>query len=400
MPGDDPPRRPRSKASSSRSADAPGMPASECGGSTTAAAASRLATAPRKSIKAGGKSQRKSKSRSKAQKGGEDKKGVDAPITPVPSRPPDSWFRSLLRCGCSGVACCPARDREQILAPTGQAVRDKEKQRKKEARASSRKALARPTNGDSAALETTADDGGPNSEYDDYTTETDYSRQSTVRSDAESSCGMESGRASRDSRQCGAGAVGNQVRVLNLADLQGNEMLPAMLRDGGGRGDLSARSGRSQRSEARSCRSEAQSVRSAASVSVKRYMGHLSEKMSKDEVKKMVKEFTRQMVKGREMGVLRADGAPKLVNCSLSRSLDVFRIKSGEQVQKVQLVDVCRVIYGDPEELSDLETPLDHTCSTLELQSNECISFKFPDQKAAELFTMCMSIFIDGQKPA
>merc|ERR1712217_676988 len=137
---------------------------------------------------------------------------------------------------------------------------------------------------------------------------------------------------------------------------------------------------------------------SVASVSIRQYMGYLSEQRSPAEVKKMVKDFVRQMVKGREMGVLRADGAVKPVLCGLTRSLDVFRIKSGSETRKVALSEVDRVVHGSPEDLSDLETPLDDLCSTLELDTAECISFKFAERKGAELFTLCMQLFIDGQK--
>merc|ERR1740130_115502 len=159
---------------------------------------------------------------------------------------------------------------------------------------------------------------------------------------------------------------------------------------------MSARSGRSCRSAAQS--EGGRSCRSVASTSVKKYMGYLSEPKSPAEVKKMVKDFVRQMVKGRDMGVLRADGALKPVLCRLSRELDVIKIKAGDQPRKVPLAEVERVVHGS-EELSDLETPLDELCATLELSGDgECISFKFPERKAAELFTLCLQLFIDGQK--
>lgn len=218
----------------------------------------------------------------------------------------------------------------------------------------------------------------------------------------------------------GADGAQDEVRVMNLADLRG-QALPheptAQPRRGahGGRagaeeeeapgaeGSLSARSGRSEGAKsARSCRSEDArsevSCRSVASVSVRKYLGYLSEAKSPAEVKKLVKDFVRQMVKGREMGVLRADGVVRPVLCGLTRSLDVFRIKSGGETRKVRLAEVERVVHGDAQELSDLETPLDDACATLELESAECISFKFAERKAAELFTLCMQLFIDGQK--
>lgn len=111
----------------------------------------------------------------------------------------------------------------------------------------------------------------------------------------------------------------------------------------------------------------------------------------------MVKDFVRQMVKGREMAVLRSDGATKQVVCGLSRDLDTFKMKAGEQTKKVRLSEVLRIVHGT-EGLADLETPLDANCSTLELESSECISFQFAAQEAAELFTLCMQMFVDGLK--
>merc|ERR1712216_299936 len=104
--------------------------------------------------------------------------------------------------------------------------------------------------------------------------------------------------------------------------------------------------------------------RSVASISIKKYMGYLSEKRSTAEVKKMVKDFVRGMVKGREMGVLCADGTMKPVLCGLARTLDVFKIKAGDQTRKVRLAEVMRTVHGAPDDLSDLETPLDENCAT------------------------------------
>merc|ERR1712151_182994 len=133
----------------------------------------------------------------------------------------------------------------------------------------------------------------------------------------------------------------------NLADLRGG--LPAELQQKHKGGDDDPPSARSHRSEGgrsarshRSCRSEggqSEGGQSVASVSIRKYMGYMSEPKSPAEVKKMVKEFVRQMVKGREMSVLRADGALKPVLCGLMRSLDIFRIKSGSETRKVRLAD-------------------------------------------------------------
>jgi hypothetical protein len=265
--------------------------------------------------------------------------------------------------------------------------------------------------GETALPDAACEDGDSGDTCTSYGTESVCSRASSARSagsvaESESEAGDRSGRRSRGANRSSkkpAPSTDSGVRVLNLADIKGQE-LPSVVTQQGkpNRGDTSARS--ETRSEggrsARSCRSDAQSEggRSVASVSVKKYMGYLSEPKSPAEVKKMVKDFVRQMVKGRDMGVLRADGAVKPVLCRLSRELDVLKIKAGDQTRKVPLAEVERVVFG-AEELSDLETPLDECCSTLELSvDGECISFKFPERKASELFTLCMQLFIDGQK--
>lgn len=206
--------------------------------------------------------------------------------------------------------------------------------------------------------------------------------------------------------ECGGGAGG--IKVLNLADLRGQE-LPADLVQAGGKqvsgskgaadDDAQSEAGQSERSARSAAQSEGgQSIKSCASVSVRKYMGYLSEPKSPAEVKKLVKDFVRQMVKGRDLGVLCADGALKPVVCSISRKLDTFKIKSGDQTRRVPLSSVENILHGNPEELNDLQTPLDDACSTMEIENGDCISFKFAERKAAELFTLCMQLFVDGQK--
>eukprot|EP00439_Symbiodinium_sp_Y106_P086841 s66_g36.t1 len=127
-----------------------------------------------------------------------------------------------------------------------------------------------------------------------------------------------------------------------------------------------------------------------------RYSDQLSgPKKSSAEIKKMVKEFVREMVKGKEMNVLRVDGSLMEVKCGLTRTLDALKIKSGGETRNLRLGDVEKVLHGAPDELNDLSTPLDDACATL-LLPEECISFKFVDAKKAELFTLCMNLFIDG----
>lgn len=328
-----------------------------------------------------------------------------------------STFQHLLgiRC-CSEVSWCSNRD---SIDAKGRHHGKKESRKGRSRSSTQTSLLEAPSHyNDHDCMNGNDDDGDMSARSGmSYASESQYSVASTY-SRAESSRGRSSRREHSDARYNegsrrnrddhdrrtpsagGSRDTGDAVRVLNLADLQGQKLPVNGI---GGlddqSGNMSARSGRSCRSETRSEGGQsACSGRSVASISVKKYMGYLSEPLSSGEVKKKVKDFVRQMVKGREMSVLRADGALKPVLCALTRSLDVFKIKSGDQVRKLPLTEVERSIHGAPEELSDLETPLDETCATLELATAECISFKFAERRAAELFTLCLQLFIDGQK--
>jgi len=355
------------------------------------------------------------------------------------------WLSRLLGnriCGCSQVSICATNDK---VDPRDARSRRAEKEKAaKEARRRHRNRdpddVDAPRNGCDVEERQKAEGVGPleSTAEDDGMSErlSDRSYTESCVSDTESCRSGRSGKSARSARSvrsarpakpepprqqpkpsASAESSGvpapNGVKVVSLADLRGQGLPDAL----GGAVNIPAlpkprqqdddeeppQSARSGRSEARSVRSEAQSeggcsVKSTASVSIKKYMGYLSERKSPAEVKKMVKEFVRQMVKGREMGVLCADGTLKPVMCGLTRSLDTFKIKSGEQTRKVKLSEVERIVFGNPEDLNDLETPLDETCSTMELESSECISFKFAERKAAELFTLCMQLFTDGQR--
>lgn len=189
-------------------------------------------------------------------------------------------------------------------------------------------------------------------------------------------------------------------KIANLGDLRGGKAekyLSSGVDEEQG-GFTASSDARSVRSYAASESGKSMGGQSVASTSVRQYMGYLSQPKSAKEVKQEVKNFVREMVKGREMGVLRADGAVKPVTCGLSRAIDVFKIKSGDQLRKVEMKELLRVVCGVAEDLDDLETTLDEKCATLEFQSGECISFKFAERKKVEIFTMCMQMLADGQR--
>lgn len=198
------------------------------------------------------------------------------------------------------------------------------------------------------------------------------------------------------------------VKVMNLADLPSGSKFPSPGVDDE-EGGFTARTGASFASRAPrrnpydddDCQSVGgQSMASVKSVAVQKYSDIISgPKKSSAEMKQLVKDFVKEMVKGKELKVIRADGQLKGVMCGVARALDTFKIKAGNQVRKIPLRTIDRVLLGDAsEELDDLETPLDEKCSTLELDSGECISFKFPNTKKAEEFTLCLTMFTDNQK--
>jgi len=331
--------------------------------------------------------------------------------------PPRSWFGRAISglFFCSEVSCC--RPQEKVLSDKARKERDRDREKKKKRFDRDRDDEATPRQGRLASR-----NDSPNGKASE-----DSGSAGSARSCAQSTAGTERSYKSGASRSTRGGGGGRDrdrekdrnrerdrdyrdrdrdparsgekaapVQVLSLADIRGQKLPANLGAQDDNDGSMSARSGRSCRSAAQS--EGGRSCRSVASTSVKKYMSYLSEPKSPAEVKKMVKDFVREMVKGREMGVLRADGILKPVVCGLSRSLDVFRIKSGDQVRKVKLAEVERIVQGAPDDLADLETPLDDTCATLELDSAECISFKFAEKKKAELFSLCMNLFIDGQK--
>jgi len=201
------------------------------------------------------------------------------------------------------------------------------------------------------------------------------------------------------------------TKVMNLSDLPPGAKFPSPGVDDE-EGGFTARTGASFRSARGPRRNpyddDGESVagqsefgmKSVASTSVKQYANIMSgPKKSSKEMKGLVKEFVKEMVKGKSLHVIRADGQLKEVLCGISRSLDTFKIKCGKQLRRIEMKTILRCLVGDcHDELDDLETPLDEVCSTLELESGECISFKFPDKTKAEQFTICLSMFSDNLK--
>merc|ERR1712216_235373 len=115
-------------------------------------------------------------------------------------------------------------------------------------------------------------------------------------------------------------------------------------------------------------------------------MGPMSSIVAEDprEAKRMFKMFTETMKRGKEFYVLRADGQMQDVECSLSQGRDEFRIRWDFETRTVLLRDMLNVLTFQQASELKLGYPLDERCATLELQSGECMIFKFGHVEACD----------------
>mmetsp|Transcript_65286 Transcript_65286/g.123676 ORF Transcript_65286/g.123676 Transcript_65286/m.123676 type:complete len:242 (+) Transcript_65286:96-821(+) len=113
-------------------------------------------------------------------------------------------------------------------------------------------------------------------------------------------------------------------------------------------------------------------------------------------IQQAMKKFVRSMVRGEKMGVVSPDGQMRTCTCSLDKRLKNFVIELKGSTRRIPLQSVSDVYQGTEPE--DIDTPLDELCSTLTLDSGECITFHFPDVPSRENFAMCLQILADGQQ--
>eukprot|EP00931_Biecheleriopsis_adriatica_P120748 TRINITY_DN95847_c0_g1_i1.p1 TRINITY_DN95847_c0_g1~~TRINITY_DN95847_c0_g1_i1.p1 ORF type:complete len:167 (-),score=41.58 TRINITY_DN95847_c0_g1_i1:19-519(-) len=110
------------------------------------------------------------------------------------------------------------------------------------------------------------------------------------------------------------------------------------------------------------------------------------------QAKAVVRDFVLEMRGGKRMMVLAPSGQLKTTVCSLSKRLDVFRIRKGDQVKRIPLVGIRGIHAGtEPEGLS---TPLDDLCATIVISpASQLITFRFEHINARDTFVMCMLLF-------
>mmetsp|Transcript_59338 Transcript_59338/g.133674 ORF Transcript_59338/g.133674 Transcript_59338/m.133674 type:complete len:239 (+) Transcript_59338:94-810(+) len=115
----------------------------------------------------------------------------------------------------------------------------------------------------------------------------------------------------------------------------------------------------------------------------------------KSRIQQAMKAFVRTMVRGQQLGVISPNGQLRTCSGSLDKRIKHLIIELKGSVRRIALTEIQEVFQG--KEPEDIDTPLDELCSTLMLESGECISFTFPDVPSRENFAMCLQILVDGQ---
>jgi len=114
------------------------------------------------------------------------------------------------------------------------------------------------------------------------------------------------------------------------------------------------------------------------------------------QAKTVIKDFVKEMVRGRKMSVVSKAGAVRVCTVFLSRKLDSFKIQAGNNTKKISLTDIADIHIG--QDGPSIDTPLDDMCCTMALAAGECLTFRFPDVIARDTFAMCMLMFVNGAR--
>eukprot|EP00439_Symbiodinium_sp_Y106_P080892 s2038_g19.t2 len=101
---------------------------------------------------------------------------------------------------------------------------------------------------------------------------------------------------------------------------------------------------------------------------VSEMVDEVTAKEQRHQAKQVVKDFVKEMVKGRKMNVMTQAGQLKTCVVSLSRNLDALKIKVGAQNRSIALRDVDEIAAGA--DVEGISTPLDDLCATLVLSDD------------------------------
>lgn len=115
----------------------------------------------------------------------------------------------------------------------------------------------------------------------------------------------------------------------------------------------------------------------------------------------VVKNFVRNLVKGRTITVLTVNGSTTQCIASLDRKLTTLSLqrscKKDAKKRGVPLSDITEVCIGE-EAGDEIELPLDEFCVTLLLEDGNAVGFKFEDIEERDTFALCLSMFVDGRR--
>lgn len=114
------------------------------------------------------------------------------------------------------------------------------------------------------------------------------------------------------------------------------------------------------------------------------------------QAKAVIKDFVKEMVRGRKMSVISKAGAIRACTVFLGRKLDTFKIQAGNNTKKIPLTDITDLHIG--QDGPSIDTPLDDLCCTMALAAGECLTFRFSDITARDTFAMCMLMFVNGAR--
>jgi hypothetical protein len=111
-----------------------------------------------------------------------------------------------------------------------------------------------------------------------------------------------------------------------------------------------------------------------------------------------VETFVRQMVIGRPLSVIGTCG-PTEVRCSMDAELRALRLTAPDgSSREVEVGEVKNVYVGNAAEKLGLDgLSLESLCVTLELMSDDCLTFRFPDAQHRDRFALCIRIFANAR---
>merc|ERR1712232_1269400 len=117
--------------------------------------------------------------------------------------------------------------------------------------------------------------------------------------------------------------------------------------------------------------------------------------MGKHQARQIVKDFVREMVKGKKMAVMKSNGSLSTVTVSLSRDLKSLKVKARGSTRAIALQKDIEEIHPGAE-VDGIDTPADELCATLMLASGDCITFRLNDINARDTFVYCLLMFCNG----